>query len=594
VPTDSIYMTSETVYCLLPELVLAGAATFIVLAGVFFAGRAVWSWVGVAAVLLAGWLLYGQYERYFWHGQNPVELAIEGDGPAQADATTDGVADVAKRDFNHTVRAAGEPSLTANVAGPLAIDLFAQYVQWLVLILGLALMLMSARPAADVQAPEYASTLMFAIAGMMLVASARELVLLFLGLEMISIPTYVLLYLGRRDVNSQEAAAKYFFLSIVSSAIMLYGFSFLYGAAGTTQLELVREVLLSANANGTTWFARLALVLIFAGLAFKLTAVPFHFYAPDVYQGTTNINAAVLSVLPKLGALVALIRIIVVAMPGFEVYGWRIALVVALLTMTLGNVVALWQDNIRRMLAYSSIAHGGYMLIGLAVALAAGSGAKSAAGFDGVGGVLFYVTVYAIATTGALATLIYLGRGVKQVDTVEDLAGAARAHPGAGVAMAIFMFSLAGIPPLAGFWGKLNLFTGALSIHDAAGSEGGLRRWFIALAVIGVLNAAISAGYYLRIIAVMYFRPSTENSGVAEGGPGAALAMTLCAVLVVVSGVIPDPIQVGANSASRSIFVTAAPKDATKAVTETSPSDAVVLARSASEVSSTAGAKDSR
>ena len=129
--------------------------------------------------------------------------------------------------------------------------------------------------------------------------------------------------------------------------------------------------------------------------------------------------------------------------------------------MTLGNVVALWQDNVRRLLAYSSIAHGGYMLIGLAVALAAGSGAKSAAGFDGVGGVLFYVTVYALATTGALATLVYLGRGVRQIDTVEDLAGAARPSR-RGVAMAIFMFSLAGIPPLAGFWGKLNLFTGAL------------------------------------------------------------------------------------------------------------------------------------
>ncbi|HEY2840900.1 MAG TPA: NADH-quinone oxidoreductase subunit N [Pirellulales bacterium] len=577
-PTDAIYMTSETVYCLLPELVLAGAATLIVLAGVFVAGRAIWSWIGVAAVLLAGWLLYGQYERYFWHGQNPLELAAEGQNAADVEA---------KRDIDANVRAAGEPgpSLVSNVAGPLAIDLFAQYVRWLVLVVGLALMLMSARPAADVQAPEYAGTLMFAIAGMMLVASARELVLLFLGLEMISIPTYVLLYLGRRDVESQEAAAKYFFLSIVSSAVMLYGFSFLYGAAGSTQLEIVRETLSGANSTGGAWFARLALVLIFAGLGFKLTAVPFHFYAPDVYQGTSNANAAVLSVLPKLGALVALVRIVVVAMPGLESYGWRIALVVALLTMTLGNVVALWQDNVRRMLAYSSIAHGGYMLIGLAVALAAGSGAKTARGFDGVGGVLFYVTVYALATTGALATLIYLGRGPRQIDTIEDLAGTAREHPGAGVAMAIFMFSLAGIPPLAGFWGKLNLFTGALSVHDAAGDgEGKLRQWFIALAVIGVLNAAISAAYYLRIVAVMFFRPAAEKVGRAEAGAGSALAMTLCAALVVISGVIPDPLQVGANSASRSVYVKAAGKPASKEIAASGNGEsAITLTGSASE-----------
>jgi len=564
-------MSSETVYCLLPELVLAGAATFIVLAGVFFAGRAIWSWVGVASVLLAGWLLYGQYEHYFWHDQDPVRLAAEGDKAPAANAAD--AAPAADDPF------AQKPVLAVDVAGPLAVDLFGQYVRWLVLVVGLAILLMSARPAADVQAPEYAGTLVFAIAGMMLVASARELVLLFLGLEMISIPTYVLLYLGRRDVNSQEATAKYFFLSIVSSAVMLYGFSFLYGAAGTTELTGVRAVLLGATADGTIWFARLALVLIFAGLGFKLTAVPFHFYAPDVYQGTTNTNAAVLSVLPKLGSLVALVRIVVVAMPGLEAYGWRIALVVALLTMTLGNVVALWQDNIRRLLAYSAIAHGGYLLIGLAVALASGAGATTAAGFDGVGGILYYAAVYSLATTGALATLVYLGRGAREIDTIEDLAGVGRTSPGAGAAMAVFMFSLAGVPPLAGFWGKLNLFTGALSVHAPEGGDGVQRDWFIALAVVGVINAAISAAYYLRIIAVMYFRPPADNAGKAEGGVGAALAMTMCAVLVCVVGVIPDPLQIGANAASQSIRVPAGVAVAVDAKeTEAAPAAAKVTA----------------
>ncbi len=406
-----------------------------------------------------------------------------------------------------------EPILSVDMPGPLKVDLFSQYVRWLVLVVALILVLMSLQLAPDVQVPEYLGTLLLAVAGMMVVASAQELVLLFVGLELISIPTYILLYLGRRSVESQEATAKYFYLSILSSAITLYGFSFLYGAAGSTELVRIQEALGSIDETmGMLWFGRLALVLIFAGLCFKVTAVPFHFYAPDVYQGTTAGNAAVLSFLPKLGGLVVLVRIVAMAMPGFETYAWQIALVLALLTMTLGNVVALWQDNVRRLLAYSSIAHGGYMLIGLAVAFAAGSGANAAAGFDGIGGMLFYITVYALATSGAFATLIYLGRDERPIENVDELAGAARAYPWAGIAMAIFMFSLTGIPPLAGFWGKLNLFAGALSIRppnpDAASAP---REWFLLLAVLGVLNAAISAGYYLRIVGVMYFRNSSRE-----------------------------------------------------------------------------------
>ncbi len=376
--------------------------------------------------------------------------------------------------------------------------------------------------------------------------------LLFLGLELISIPTYILLYLGRRTLDSQEATAKYFYLSILSSAIMLYGFSFLYGAAGSTELPRIQAALAGAtDAHGTIWFARLALVLIFAGLCFKITAVPFHFYAPDVYQGTTPGNAALLSVLPKLAGLVALVRIMAVAMPGYEMYAWRIALVLALLTMTLGNVVALWQDNVRRMLAYSAIAHGGYMLIGLAVAFATARNADVTEGFDGVAGTLFYATVYSLATAGAFAVLVYLGRDQQLVSEVDDLAGVGRTHPWAGLSMAIFMFSLTGIPPLAGFWGKLNLFAGALTVRGRDDESGGLRSWFLALAIIGVLNAAISAGYYLRIVGVMYFRPATRELR-SESGWGAGAAMLLCAVLVIWAGATPNPLQVGANAASRS------------------------------------------
>lgn len=510
-------MSTETLYCLMPEVVLVAAATLIYIGGVFVPGRRVWSVIATGAILLAGAMLYGQYKHFFWGAGDAVE-----------------------------------PAFTVLVPGPLAVDLFGQYVRWLVLVIGLAFVLMASRPAADVQAPEYMGTLVLAVAGLMLVAAARELVLLFLGLELISIPTYVLLYLGRRSIDSQEATAKYFFLSVVSSAVMLYGFSFLYGAAGSTDLLSVRGALeIAGGPTGIRWFARLALVLIFAGLAFKFTAVPFHFYAPDVYQGTTNGNAAVLSFLPKLGGLVALVRIVAVAMPGYEMYAWRIALVVALLTMTLGNVVALWQTNIRRMLAYSSIAHGGYMLIGLAVALAAASGADAALGFDGVGGMLYYATVYALATTGAFAALVYLAPLGREIDNVADLTGVGRTHPWVGTSMAVFMFSLTGIPPMAGFWGKLNLFAGAVSVRPASGAAGDLRWWFLALAVIGVLNAVISAGYYLRIVSVMYFRPAGEARR-AQGGAGAGVAMLLCLALVMVAGAVPNPLQVGANAASQS------------------------------------------
>lgn len=511
-------MSSETVYYLLPEIVLAAVATFILVAGAMVQGRSVWSWVAAGGLLVAMLTLYRQDVTLFW---------------PQADA--------------------GGTVLSADIPpGPLAVDLFSQYVRWLVLVVGLLFVLISASSAAWVQAPEYAGSLLLAVVGLLLVGSANELVLLFVSLELISIPTYVLLYLGRRDMANQEAATKYFFLSILSSALMLYGFSFLYGATGSTQLSQVQEALrATAPDSGALVFSRLALVLVFAGLGFKLAAVPFHFYAPDVYQGTTNGNAGVLAALPKIAALVALVRIAVVAMPGAEAYGWRLALILALVTMTLGNVLALWQDNVRRLLAYSSIAHGGYMLIGLAVAFATVGGAVSAQRLDGVAATMFYLAVYVVATTGTFAALAYLGRGERQIDGVDELAGLGRTHPMAALALSTFMFSLAGIPPLAGFWGKFTLFSSALAVDAAGQDPSALRLWFLGLAVAGVVNAAIAAAYYLRIVAVMYFRAPLATPR-AQGGLGAGLAMLACAVLVVVLGVMPDPLLRGANLASES------------------------------------------
>lgn len=440
------------------------------------------------------------------------------------------------------------------VGGPVMIDSLACYGRWLALAFGALFVLLAFRPLDTPGTPEYVGSLLLAVAGLMLVCSAGDLVLMFLGLELISIPTYILLYLGRRDAASQESAAKYFFLSILASAMLLYGFSFLYGTTGSTGLSEIRDVLAKAAsaepggpAAGFGALVKVAFVLIVAGLGFKIAAVPFHFYAPDVYQGTTYANAGLLSVVPKAAGMVALVRLAVVAMPTppeVTPYGCMVLLVLAALTMTFGNVMALWQENLRRLLAYSSVAHAGYMLIGLAVGLV---GAEARGKWDGVGALLFYLCVYAVATIGTFAALEYLGRRDRQIEAVEELAGLGRTRPLLAVAMAVFMFSLAGIPPLAGFWGKLGIFFSALGV-DQMGGEG-LWLWFVVLAVIGVLNAAVAAAYYLRIVAVMYFRAPL---GVARirGDTGAWLVVTACAILTLVIGIYPSVLLRWSDGAS--------------------------------------------
>lgn len=489
-------MTGDAILYLLPELLLIAVATGIYVLGAFAASRTAWSCAAVGGIVAAG-----------------AALAMQNHSPALS-------------------------------GGPLTADALALYGRWLALAVGLLFALLSSRVDADVPRPEFAGTLLMVVAGTMLVAAAGDLVLMFLGLELISIPTYLLLYIARRSPDSQEAAAKYFFLSVLSSAVLLYGLSFLYGVGGSTDLGEVRAAFAArAAAGGLGPLAALALVLVFAGLGFRVAAAPFHFYAPDVYQGTTNGNAGLLSVVPKVAGFVALVRLTMLAMPGMEELGWRMALILAMLTMTVGNVLALWQDNVRRLMAYSSIAHAGYMLIGLAVGFAAAGDAGRPAAVDGVGALLFYLSVYAVATTGTFAALAWLGRDGEQIDTVDQLAGLGRARPIAGLAIAAFMFSLAGVPPLAGFWGKLQLFLSALSVDSGGASVTPVQGWFLALAVVGVANAAIAAAYYLRIVGVMYFRSAeTDALSPAEGGAGAFAAMLLCAVLTLVLGVLPGPL----------------------------------------------------
>jgi NADH-quinone oxidoreductase subunit N len=520
----------DTIKLLAPEIILVGVATLIYLAGAFARP-----------------------------GFRPLGLALAGLAGAA-------VALLATRDL-HSGMFVYPPE--AALSGPLVIDLFGHTARWGILLAGGLLVLLADRPREERQAAEYTGSLLLIVAGLMLAAAANDLILLFMGLELVSIPTYIVLYLGKRGAHAQEATTKYFFLSVVSSAVLLYGFSFLYGLGGSTRLDVIATALREQHtAEGSLGpFASVALVLIFAALAFRLAAVPFHFYAPDVFQGTSNANAGFLSTLPKAAGLLVLIRLLVGAMPGVEALAWKLALAISVLTMTLGNVVALWQSNIRRLLAYSSIAHAGYMLIGLSVGLAQVAIApmslpREAVGVNGLGTALFYLAVYAAATLGTFAALAYLSTERKSIDDLDELAGLSQTHPYVAGAIAVFMFSLAGIPPLAGFWGKFALFSGTIDLGaPVEGNWTELQQWFLALAIIGVVNAAIAAAYYLRVVATMYFRsPASTAAPVPAGGPAAmrrepepALATAIALLFVVGMGLFPGRVIEVSDAAGEAV-----------------------------------------
>src|SRR5262249_37447616 len=285
------------------------------------------------------------------------------------------------------------------------------------------------------------------------------------------------------------------------------------------------EALAGAGRDGLPAITQVALMMVVAGLGFKITAVPFHFYAPDVYQGAPTVAAALLAFIPKMAGFVALIRVLGFVGAGnglaLGVHGPMVFYLLAIVTMSLGNVLALLQDNLKRLLAYSSIAHAGYMLIGLAIAPWL-HGEPTAGGIDAL---LFYLVAYGAMTVGAFAVISYLSTTERPVETVDDLAGLSSSHPGIALLMGLFLFSLIGIPLTAGFAGKLVLFLGAIAVPTQE------HAWlFRILALVGVLNAAIGAWYYLRILAVMYLRDSITPIAQVKSRPQ-LVALLLCAVL---------------------------------------------------------------
>ena len=422
------------------------------------------------------------------------------------------------------------------ISGPLSIDGLGELTRWLALGGGLVVTLMLAHDSHPDLTGEQAATLMLAFAGAMVLGRANDLVLAFLALETVSIPTYILLFLGRRGRASSEATLKYFFLSVLSSGFLLYGFSFLYGMTGTTMIAGSSHSLHALLPQSSlAQLAPLALVFTLAGIGFKIAAVPFHFYAPDVYQGTSNTNAALLSVAPKVAGIVILARLVSVGLgPDWDLT-WQTLLVLAIVTMTIGNVCALWQGHLRRLLAFSSIAHAGYMLIGLAAARRArvwpSTGPRPPCS----------IWRFTRSPPWVRSRCWWPSvRRTRQANDLKDLAGLSQRRPVMAAALAVCMFSLAGIPPLAGFWGKLALFMSSLSLTlDAQGLQ--VRSWFGVLSVVAAINAAIAAAYYLRVVASMYFGEAPRGAAappVAAGNP-AAVAACLCALLVLAVGALP-------------------------------------------------------
>jgi len=398
------------------------------------------------------------------------------------------------------------------------------YTRTIALAVGLTVVLVNWHQPAISERGEYLSMILFSLLGVLLTASANDVVVLFFAIELVSVPTYVLVGLSQADARASEAAVKYFFLGALAAALLAYGLSFWYGAAGTTTMHR----LLGGNMTstlpmdaGTGGYALIGFLLVLAALAFKVAAVPLHAYAPDVYEGAAAPVTGFLGFAPKLAGFVALIKVFSACSWQFPNAVFWLVWAMAAATMTTGNVLALLQHNVKRILAYSSIAHSGYMLIGLLVGPAAGEGPLR----DGVAAILFYVAVYATMNLGAFALLSAFRNGEKPVETLEDLHGLSDRAPMAALAFAICVFSLMGLPPTAGFLGKVYVFGSAFS----SGENHEFHEALVALAIIGVVNSAIGAAYYLRIVAAAYI-PRAESRLAAIGGIPVRLGLGLCAL----------------------------------------------------------------
>jgi NADH-quinone oxidoreductase subunit N len=363
---------------------------------------------------------------------------------------------------------------------------------------------------------EFYALLLISTSGMLFMAKGTDLMTVFLGLETLSIPIYVLVGFHRRRMTSLEGALKYFLLGAFASGFLLYGIALLYATTGTTKIAAIAAMARDLRLYGNPVFlAGMGLLLV--GLAFKVSLAPFHMWTPDAYQGAPTLVTGFMSAAVKAAAFAALVRVAMLAFPALSPVMANVLWVLAVLTMTVGNFSALLQDNVKRMLAYSSIAHAGYILVGLVTADVAGGQAA-----------LFYLLVYAFMNLGAFGVIMLLAQKEDDGYEIGNFAGMGFRYPVLGALLTLFLVSLAGIPPTAGFVGKFYLFSAAV--------KGG----YVGLAVLGVLNSAVSIYYYLRLVVYMYMLPAPGEVPVPRP-PRTAFSLALCAsaAVVLVLGIVP-------------------------------------------------------
>ena len=469
------------------EIFLAAAAMALLMFGVFKGGKAqdATSWLAVAVLLVAGGLVMSR--------GGDTTLAFFG----------------------------------MFKAGP-----FAQFAKILILAGSILSIIMSRSTFRQdsFERFEYPVLIVLSTLGMLMMVSANDLIALYVGLETQSLALYVIASIRRDTLKSTEAGLKYFVLGALSSGMLLYGSSMVYGFAGTTEFEGLANVFSGLDGQQPSVGLIIGLVFVICGLAFKVSAVPFHMWTPDVYEGAPTPVTALFAVPPKVAALALFLRVLLEPF-GALVGEWQqIIALIAVLSMAIGAIAAIVQTNIKRLMAYSSIGHMGYALVGLAAANEAG-----------VSGILVYLALYLFMNVGTFACILSMRRQGRPVEGIHDLAGLSKTHPGMAAMIMIFMFSMAGIPPLAGFFGKWFVFMAAVN----AG--------LFALAILGVIASVIGAFYYLRIVKIMYFDEAEEPLDSAIPGD-LKIIMTVMAAVTLLFFIVPAPLVSSAKAAASALF----------------------------------------
>jgi NADH-quinone oxidoreductase subunit N len=416
--------------------------------------------------------------------------------------------------------------------GVVSADKFGLFVTAILIVVGLLSLAISGPTIERERLPrgEYYALMLFAIAGMMLMATATDLLVIFLALEVLSLAVYVLTGIRRDSQKGTEAALKYFLLGALSSAFFLYGIAFTYGLTGNTRLDRISG-LLATQAMAPTPMLLLAVGLVLVGFAFKVSAVPFHMWTPDAYEGAPPAVTAFMSTGVKAAAFAAFVRVFLSAFEPLRGSWSEVLWVVAAATMVVGTVVGVAQTNVKRMLAYSSIAHGGYLLVALV-----------AANDVGKASVLFYLLTYAVTNLGAFGVIALLDNADRPNDEVRDYAGLWNHHPALAALMTVFLLSLGGFPPMAGFIAKWYVFSAAVKAGDNV------------LAIIGVLTSVVSVFFYLRIVVMMYMTPSDTPARFPAVPRMAGAALIVSAILVFYLGILPTRVIDWAAASIATIF----------------------------------------